>query len=568
MSIIDDIKQKTDIAEVIGQYTRLTRSGKTLKGLCPFHSEKHGSFFVYPEQQSWHCFGACGTGGDVFSFIMKKEGCDFTEAKKSLAERAGVTLTPESNIERESKEKNDRLYRINEAACEYYHQTLLSLPEAEKTRQYLVKRGLDASSVENFKLGYAPLGREALIQNLGERGFSVTEMETAGLAIAHEGKAPHDLFRHRLLFPITDIKGRVTGFGGRALDDSLPKYLNTPQTDIFDKKATLYGLDRAKESAGKQDHIVIVEGYMDVIVPHQYGFQNVVASMGTAISEIHARTLKKITRRMILALDADSAGEEAMARSVGLENVIGAEIRVAILPPGQDPDELVVADAAAWPRLIADAAPVVDFIFSRVTAPLNLKSARGKAEASEKLLPVISQIKDAVRRAHYVNKLAEITGVQSRELEYELIQDKTVWPVRKTPARTKEQKQNAVEDYFLTLLLKCPECKSSYATMPLEYFEGTENREIFRAACSYALLEEIERALDEAIWERCRQLLASDVITDQTELRLSNLALRLKEEYYKRLAQRKEGIIEPETTETIRQIFVDKEKLGAKRRKQ
>jgi DNA primase len=259
MSVIDEIKQKIDIVEVIGQYTKLSRSGKGLKGLCPFHSEKHGSFFVYPDQQTWHCFGACGTGGDVFSFIMKKEGCDFTEAKKMLAERAGVTLAPEGYGEKERKEKNDRLYRINEAAAEYYHQLLLTSPEAEKTRQYLLKRGLNAASVENFKLGYAPMSRDALMQHLLERGFSVEEMVSAALVIEPENRSRHDLFHHRLHFPIADARDRVTGFGGRALDEAIPKYLNTLQTDVFDKKATLYALNRARDEARKQDRMVIVE---------------------------------------------------------------------------------------------------------------------------------------------------------------------------------------------------------------------------------------------------------------------------------------------------------------------
>ncbi len=567
MSVIDEIKEKTDIAEVIGQYTKLARSGKTLKGLCPFHSEKHGSFFVYPEQQSWHCFGACATGGDIFSFVMKKEGCDFSEAKRILAERAGVILAPETQDEKAVKERNERLYRLNEAASEFYHRQLLSSGEAEKTRQYLSKRGLNAASVENFKLGYAPLARETLMKELAERGFSTTEMLAGGVIAEYENSTYRDLFHHRLLFPIFDAKGRTTGFGGRALDDSLPKYLNTPQTPIFDKKSTLYGLHRAKESAAKENFIVIVEGYMDVIIAHQYGFQNVVASMGTAISEIHALTLKKVTRNLVLALDADSAGEEAMTRSLSLENALGAEIRVAILPAGQDPDEVIKTDAGLWQRVIGEAGPVMDFIFNRTLPAFDLKSAYGKAGALEKLLPSVSQVKDVVRRSHYLNKLAGLTEVQPRELGYRIAVKKQA-PARKKGAASREKSElNATEEYFLSLLLRCPEYSGDYNTLPPDYFEDSENREIFRAACRCEAPEQLENTLDKSVWEHCQKLLTADVITDHAELKLSNLALRLKEEYYKRLAQRKEDIIEPETTEAIRQIFVDKEKLGIKRRK-
>lgn len=378
MSTVDEIKQKIDIVEVVSHYTALTKSGKTFKGLCPFHSEKHSSFFVYPDQQSWHCFGACGTGGDVFSFVMKKEGVDFGEALRRLAEKAGVVLPQAAGAEK-SREKNERLYQANEAAAEYYHQLLLTSKEAERLRQYLAQRGLNAQSVETFMLGYSPNAWDALRQHLEEGGFTEAELLAAGLLSESEAKKLHDRFRHRLMFPIADARGRVIGFGGRALDDSTPKYLNSPDTPLFHKAENLYGLHLAREAMRKLDQAVVVEGYMDVILPHQYGFTNVIASMGTAIGESHARIIKKLTRNLVLALDADSAGEEATLRSVSLENALEGEIRVAIMPEGKDPDEIVTEDAQRWQKLMDEAMPVLDYTFERLTAGLDLGPRAARA---------------------------------------------------------------------------------------------------------------------------------------------------------------------------------------------
>lgn len=581
MSVIDEIKQKTDIVEIIGQHTKLIRSGKAMKGLCPFHSEKHGSFFVYPDQQSWHCFGACGAGGDVFSFVMKKDGCDFTEAKAMLAERAGVTITPESGGEKEQREKNDRLYRINEAAAEYYHQLLLTAPEAANVRQYLLNRHLNAASVENFKLGYAPLAREDLIHHLTERSFNMDDMLAAGLIVAYEGK-PRDLFHNRLLFPISDVKNRIIGFGGRALDNTPPKYLNTPQTDIFDKKATLYGLSRAKEAAARADLAVIVEGYFDAVIAHQYGFQNVVASMGTAISEIHSQTLRRITKNVVLALDADSAGAEAMARSAGLENVLGAELRVAILPEGKDPDEIIAVEAKVWQKLITEAVPVVDFIFARISTPLDLRSAKGRSAAVEKLLPVVGQIKDAVRQAYYVNKLAELSGVTAQELKLGLGSGQNQARQVKSDQVSKKLGgfvSHPLEDYCLAMLLQNPVLAPKGQELRSEYFESTENREIVSALHQNTETAKIKNHVDGAIWERCETLLKIEFPADNLESKLSAGILRLKEDYLKRLARRRALAAQEDgqpipseedmaVSQELKKIFIAKERLGTNRRKQ
>ncbi len=284
MSTVEEVKQRIDIVEVVSRYTTLTKAGRNFKALCPFHSEKTPSFFVFPERQSWHCFGACNTGGDAFSFIMKKEGLSFGETLRFLADKVGV-LIPTRIEPGPGRDEKERLFQANEVAAQFYHNLLVTSAQAEKVRSYLASRGLNDKSTSDFQLGYSPNTWEALKQYLLERGFTEMEMLTTGLIIQSEDGKTHDRFRNRLIFPICDQRGRVTGFGGRALDnETQPKYLNSPQTPVFDKSDTLYGIHLAAPAIRREDVAVIVEGYMDVIIPHQYGFQNVVASMGIAIT--------------------------------------------------------------------------------------------------------------------------------------------------------------------------------------------------------------------------------------------------------------------------------------------
>ncbi|GAH91630.1 unnamed protein product [marine sediment metagenome] len=361
MSVISEVKQKMDIVEVISDYVPLQKAGRNFKALCPFHSEKHPSFFVFPEQQTWHCFGACGTGGDVFSFVMKKEGIDFGQALRLLAQRAGITLSsPEISKSAEDK-KRERLFQINEAAAEYYRHLLFNTKAGEPARAYLSKRKITPETMEKFRLGFSPDSWEALKKFLMSKGYEERELFEAGLIIEKEGGGNYDRFRNRLMFPICDIQGRVTGFGARVLDESLPKYINSPQTPIFDKSGNLYGIDQAKLAARQKNLVIIVEGYMDVLRAHQHGWQNVVASMGTSVTEKQVAIVKRSSKNIALSLDADAAGEEATLRSaevlidslekkvtpiptwsglVKYENILNAEIKVIPLPQGKDPDKV------------------------------------------------------------------------------------------------------------------------------------------------------------------------------------------------------------------------------------
>jgi DNA primase len=569
MNAIEEIKQKTDIVEVIGQYTQLTKAGKTFRGLCPFHSEKHGSFFVYPDQQRWHCFGACATGGDVFSFVMKKESLSFGETIKMLAEKSGVVL-PQNTDQERVREKHERLYQANQMATEYYHQALLTSPEAQKVRSYLSKRGINAASVENFQLGYSPNTWDSLQKHLLERDFVVGELLEAGLVTENENKVRHDRFRNRLMFPITDTRGRVIGFGGRTLDDSVqPKYLNSPQTPLFDKSFNLYGLHLAKDAMRSEEQAVIVEGYMDVILPHQYGYKNIIASMGTAFGESHISILKKLTKNLVLALDTDTAGESATMRSVWLENALEAEIRVALLPTGQDPDEIVIQDQACWKQLIAAAIPVIDFTFEKSLAGIDLNTARGKSDAVNKLMPIINQIKDPVRQTFYLNKLAELVRQSPRKLDLLLVRTTSAHTAVTTAAKQHQATMaNHLEEYCLAIVLQYPELQEQCAELLPEYFDNSENCEIYNAILRNKDHSQVKLSLDSVLLEHYERLTKRNLLTNRLEMKLAETVLRMREEYIKRLAHNRADALAVGEGNQLREVFAQKEQLREQKRRQ
>ena len=581
MSVIDDVKQRLDIIQVVSEYTKLQKSGRNYKALCPFHSEKTPSFFVFPDRQSWHCFGACSTGGDIFSFIMKKEGIDFGQALQILANKAGVSLTAQTTPERQTQNKErERLFEINEATAEYYHHLLLNTSQGKIARDYVTKRGLSAETIKNFQLGFAPEGWDTLKQFLKGKGDKETELLAAGLLVERDSDNSYDRFRNRLMFPIRNIQGKVLGFGGRALDDSLPKYLNSPQTSIFDKSSSLYGIDRAKTAIRQKDQVIIVEGYMDALTAHQHGFDNVVASMGTAITDKQLAILKNLTRNLILALDADTAGEEAISRSgemldkmlpvppsfygwVRYEDAHNAEVKILVLPQGKDPDELITEDASRWQNLVTDARPMVDFIFESATAKVDLASARDKSSTVERLLPLLSEMKDPLRQAHYVERLARLLKIDEHTLSDALKKFKAIERKRKA---TKEMKtftsviptitsSSPLEQYCLALLLQYPELKSKSTELSPDHFENTENRELFTKWQQSDDIDSLKNNLDSTLQEYLESLLAKTllpVIEENETTRhetFNDCITRLQEKRLKSLEAKKQELlaIEAET---------------------
>ncbi|MFC1903616.1 DNA primase [Chloroflexota bacterium] len=541
MGVIDEVKQRVDIAEVVSQSVALKKAGRNLVGLCPFHGEKNPSFFIYPEQQSWHCFG-CNTGGDVFSFVMKKENMDFGEALRLLAQRAGVTVPSRFEREEEKGEK-ERLYQVNEATTKYFHELLLNSPAAEKARNYITNRSFSAKTLTDFQLGFSLNSWDSLKQHLLERGYNEAELLNAGLIIEAEDGKTHDRFRNKLMFPIMNIKGQCLGFGARVLDNSLPKYINSPQTPLFDKSGSLYGINLAAASIRQQNMAVIVEGYIDVIIAHQNGFNNVIASMGTSVTEKQVSSLKKLAKNIALALDADAAGEEAMLRGVSYENVLETEVRVIILPEGRDPDDVIKENADTWRKLLSEALPIMDYAFNMVASKLDLTTPKDKSLAVESLLPLVAEMKDVIRKAHYLQKLARLVKISERTLEAELSKIKTR-PDRvraQTPGQEKATStlrsilSNRLEEGCLALLLLHPELKNADEELPPEYFENSENREIFIAWQQTDDLSALKENLDITIYEHLDSLVNRSLPSNQIEQRYADYTHRLHERYLKNL---------------------------------
>jgi DNA primase len=575
MSVIDDVKQRLDIVQVVSEYVKLQKSGRNYKSACPFHSEKTPSFFVFPERQSWHCFGACSTGGDIFSFVMKKEGIDFAQALRLLAAKAGVPLVDQTTPQRQAQDKaKERLSEINEVAAEYYHHALLNASVAETARNYIAGRGLSVETTKNFQLGFAPEGWDNLKQYLKGKVYEETELLTAGLLVERDDKNCYDRFRNRLIFPIRNIQGKVIGFGGRALDDSLPKYLNSPQTPVFDKSSSLYGIDRAKTSIRQKDQAIIVEGYMDVLAAHQYGYTNVIAFMGTAVTEKQLAILKGLTKNIILALDADTAGEEAVSRSgemvdkmlpvppsfygwVKYEDAHNAEVKILILPQGKDPDEVIMEDAALWQKLITDAKPMVDFIFESAASKMNLASARDKSTAVERLLPLLSEMKDPLRQAHYMERLARLLKIDEQVVSDALRKFRSVEGKRRTITGTKPftpiapaiSSSGPLEQYSLALLLQYPELKSESRELSPDYFENTENRELFEKWRQSDNLTSLRNSLDTTLQEYFDDLMSRafpSIITQNESVRrdtIEDCVTRLQERRLRTLRSQNEELL-------------------------
>ncbi len=491
MSVVDEIKERLDIVEVIGAYVPLQRAGRYYRALCPFHTEKTPSFYVFPDSQRWHCFGACGEGGDVFTFVMKREGWDFATALEELARRAGVPLRPRTPQEARQEEERARLEAAIAEAARYYHHLLLHAPEAAPARAYIAQRGLSQETAEQFQLGYSLPGWESLRAYLTGRGFTVEELVRAGLLVEREDGTAYDRFRDRLMIPIRDPQGRPVGFGARTLrSGETPKYINSPQTALFDKSRLLFGLDLARDAIRREGAVVIVEGYMDVMQAHQAGFRNVVAQMGTALTEPQVHLLKRYTSRFILALDPDAAGVQATLRGletarqaldreleplfnprglVGFERRLGAEIRVLSLPAGYDPDDLIRADPDRWRALVQEAAPVVEFYLQMLLAQADLEDAKERARIVEAMLPLLRDVGNPVEREAYAQKLARAVRVDARTVLERLREQEQQHAVRIRAVPTGAQPSAAgaagkarrpspadVEGYALTLFLRQP----------------------------------------------------------------------------------------------------------------
>jgi DNA primase len=570
MGVIDEVKQKLDIVEIVGQYVSLTKSGRTFRAPCPFHSEKKPSFFVYPEQQTWHCFGACNTGGDVFSFVMKKEGLEFGDTLKLLAEKTGVIIPSKANSEAEDTAK-DKILQINQAASQYYQNLLISSPAAEKARRYLEKRGVNSKSINDFQIGYSLPTWESFKNYMLEKGFSEADLLLAGLLIQTEGTGKtHDRFRDHIMFPIMDDKGHVNGFGARVLDDSSPKYINSPQTRVFDKSGSLYGIHLAKTEIRHQNLAVLVEGYIDVIIAHQYGFSNVVAPMGVAITERQINNLKKLTHRIALALDPDTAGEEAAMRCVVYENTLDAEVKVINLPDGKDPDEVIKENNEQWKTLVDKAIPVIEYTINIITAKLDMKTTSGKTEAANRILPIIAAVKAGTRQYDYLRNLGKAIGIEEKRLESALSRSKQDRKVKETVPQaiqkgTRTLRTNPREEYTLALLLKHPELKLKKQDILADYFDNSEYRLIFNKWVALGENEDLRESLDPALHETFDSLTAKLMPTINIDEAYLDCLIGLKRAYLLNILRKQEDLLALEAQTGVPNADIEKQKeIGIK----
>lgn len=526
---VSQVKERVDVVELVGSKVQLRQAGRNFKGLCPFHNEKTPSFVVFPDSQSYHCFG-CGKSGDIFSFVMDTENLDFGDALTQLAERANVEIRPRQQQDPERDEHRERLIDLNERAAGFFSSVLWTSPLGEPARALLERRGVDRKTGEQFGLGFAPDSWDALRNHLMRRGGADESiLLEAGLQSKNDSGRVYDRFRNRLMFPIRSRSGRTIGFGARALGDEMPKYLNSPQTAIFNKSDTLYALDRAYDAVRRDRTLVVVEGYMDAIAAHQFGYENVVASMGTALTSQQVAAIRRYVDRVFLALDADTAGQMATLRaidsvresfsdeatpSVGsntlvrFESALAAEVRIVLIDGGKDPDELIRADPTAWERALRNAVPLVEYVLKTRLADVEpTPSARAKA-LREEVVPLLKEVRDQEVLAYYV-------GLAARLLEYKDTDVRAALRARPSQSMRAVQTQDRPiardpEVHLFALLLRHPVIAGAHADIlsavdPNDVVDS-RHRELLRIFSENAAVEDIFEHIPESIAEYAREL--------------------------------------------------------------
>ena len=515
MSIIDDIKTKAEIVQIVSPYVTLQQTGKNLKGLCPFHSEKTPSFFISPERQTWRCFGACSDGGDIISFMMKIENKEFAETIQSLANTLGIDN--QLNIQKDIS-KNSELFEINELAANFFS-NLLESQEGNTGREYLIERGLNTKTIKQFKLGLSPKQPTALIEYFRSINIPSSMLAQVGLASENQ-KVFRDFFSNRIMFPIQNPKNKIIGFGGRSLNNNGPKYLNTPTTSIFDKKSTLYAYNHIGRLLASNQPIIIVEGYMDAITAHQHGYDNVVASLGTSITKQHLSQLKKVSKKIIQALDPDQAGQNATLRSLEStysifeEGYLGQrkeiELHIASLPANEDPDSLIRNNGAKWKSTLDQSLPFIEFLINGIGTLFVMNTSNDKTKIAEKLLPFIAHTRNSFEQEKYFTSLAKKLNVKEQTLKVSIHnlsnsktrpKNNTLQPNKVVLKQTDIRSTYYLEDYLTALLIQRPELKEQYFKLDISQFTSIENKELLlnweKANCEITNLKTPSIALKE-----------------------------------------------------------------------
>jgi len=514
-SPIDEIKARLDIVDVISSYLNLKKAGSNYRALCPFHSEKNPSFFVSPRLQIFKCFG-CGAAGDIFKFIMMIEGVEFKDALKILAQRAGVELKP---ISPKEKTERQRVWEICELSTKFFEKQMEG-KMGQKVKKYLISRGIKEDSIKEWRIGWAPDTQNSLISFLVSKGYKREEIKKAGLAFQKENGQFIDFFRGRIIFPIFDLNSQVIAFSGRIFETKEgPKYINSPNTILYDKSKTLYGLDKAKVEIRKKDFCILVEGYTDVILAHQEGFKNTVSVSGTSLTPFQLAILRRYTKNLYLSFDMDVAGASATKRGINLARLKGFNIKVLILPEEKDPADVISKNPKDFEKILENSLSIMDFYFQRIFSKYDKNTLEGKKEIAKNLLEEIKRIQNEIEKSFWISKLAEELKVREEDLRMELAKIKIEeeelgleeQEISKQPQKSRKE---ILEERLLLLILKSPQNlnlidKEKFASFSPELKEIFENlkkdfnikleklsekaRDLYTSSALKSEIEEIEK---------------------------------------------------------------------------
>lgn len=550
---IEEIKRKIDIVEFIGGFITLKKAGRNFKAVCPFHREKSPSFVISPDRQIWHCFGACGEGGDVIKFLMKWENITFIEALKELAKKTGVKLTLNKiGIEDKIWQKKERYLTMNQLANEFFHFILNKSEFGNKAREYLKERLLNQKIIDKFELGYAPSSWDSLKLFLKKKNYTDQEIMENGLLVKSERGNYYDRFRGRLMFPLRDSRSNILGFSGRILDKSEKeaKYVNTPETPIYHKRECLFGINVALEEIKKQKNVFIVEGELDMIMPFQQGYSNFVAIKGTALTNEQLKLLKRYTDKITLMMDADVAGIESIKRAIDEAEKFDFEIRVVTIDYAKDPDEAIRKDPEKFKKLIAHPIPIYDFLIEIAQKKYPEESAFAKKKIGEEIIPVIEKIVNPIVRTFYIKKLADILEVSENTVENlvtQLKRKKTQQSINKTiyGKPVEDSRELTINKYILSVIFQSGDPNKIYQdileVLKPEYFLHPSYGKIF-----HLFFEEIKNnskvdinQFGKKLADELRSIFDEIFLFTSTDHNLANesldrLVMEIKRYYFKR----------------------------------
>lgn len=571
-SIIEEVRQSNDIIEVISQYVHLKRKGRSYFGLCPFHNEKSPSFSVSPDKQIFHCFG-CGVGGNVITFISKIEGLGFKETIEVLAERAKIELPIDNNADNSKEELKAKVYKVNAYAAEYYHKRLFE-SRSKMGQEYVKQRKLNMETIESYKIGFSG-NFDELYKELRKQGFHDEEILESGLVNKTDNGKYIDRYRNRLMIPIFDVRNRVIGFGGRVLDDSKPKYINSPENIVYSKGRNLFGLNVAKKGDIKK--LLIVEGYMDVISLHQRGITNVVAALGTALTPQQGWLLRKNTEQVILGFDSDGAGQTAIMRAMEVMQNMGCDIRILQMTGVKDPDEYILKyGSARFQKLLDDAISLIEFKVKILKQNLNLENAGDKIKFLNEIAKLISKIDNTIEQEIYIEKIADGYNIskeaifgQVNKLQYANKKDEKVLEKAKPVIVKREKKENYVssevqrrEKTIISMIVNTPEMYNKIKeNISVEDFKDEENKEILskiyeKCEQNDVNVNSILNLLDENIQNKLTEIMTEDYgITDSNKA-FEDIRLKYQRE---KLEERRDELLEKIENETDKE---EKNKLG------